>query len=109
FPRLGIPRAEIAFFEAAGKRDRAVRVLSLARGTVRLDQSPVRPKQLPRLLLPELSTRAIYVSSLKSESEVFGVVVMEIGAPSNFIYDCMRASLSAALGNVRRRGWLLSA
>jgi hypothetical protein len=95
FPSLGISRLAIALYEDGQLGDAMVRVLLLHGGRVELEPVRLQARELPDGAFPGPTRATLIVSALHSKADVFGIVCMDLAAPTGLVHEAVRESLSA--------------
>jgi DNA-binding LacI/PurR family transcriptional regulator len=108
FSSLGISQLAIALYEDGQLGDAMVRVLLLHGGKVELEPVRLQARELPDGAFPGPIRATLIVSALHSKADLFGIVCMDLAAPTGLVHEAVRESLSAALHAVRNRGGLPS-
>jgi hypothetical protein len=97
FARLGILRLAVALYADVVDDDAVVRVLSFGGGRTRLERTRLLAREVPAAMLSAADRSELIISPLHAESVVFGIVCMELSAPSELVHSAVRNALSATL------------
>jgi DNA-binding LacI/PurR family transcriptional regulator len=104
---LRISHLDLALYPNGSQSEEAIRALTFADGRGTLASKPVRARELPRIVLSERpALPGVLVSALEFETEVLGLVVLNLGAGEGEAFEPLRASLTNAVKGAQLRDQL---
>ena len=101
---MGITHLDLALYADGEQTEDALRVLTYSGGHARLLSTPIRARDLPRIVLREQSELSgLLVTALELQGETLGLMVTNLGAGEGQVFHTIRSALGTAMMVVKLR------